>query len=160
AGCAAALAVAALVGLPMFLRNQRLFRDPIYPLLAHDLDRRLYQMNVHHFSLPGQVFHEMSLATAGPLVVATGLFALGLAAVEGRGPCGPVCGAATRPAAVAAPRAPPGAPRPPHPLIPPLALLGAGALSAAIGARRFPSIVVSAALFAAAAFSIVRIPDL
>jgi len=159
AGLAAALGVALLVALPMFLRNQLLFGDPIYPLLASDLDRTLYDMNRHHFAIPPADFYRESLAAAGPAVVAAGILTLVLAAVRRRATLEALLTAAIALAFGAAPRAPLADPRHLYPLIPPLALLGAGALSAAIGARRRMAIAVWIVLFGAAGFAVVRMPD-
>jgi hypothetical protein len=158
-GFAAALGVALLVALPMFARNQWLVGDPIYPLFSPDVDRTLYAMNVHHFAIPAVEFYRQSLAGAGALVVAAGVLALALAVARRRATLETALLAGIALAAAAAARAPLADPRHLYPLIPPLALLSAGALSAGVGARRVPGLAVGIVLLAGAALAIVRMPD-
>ena len=159
AGFATAIGVALLFDLPIFVRNQLLFGDPIYPVLARDLDRTLYTMNVHHFAIPAPTFYRESLAAAGPLVVAAGALVVVVAMVRRRATLETALLAGIALASAAAARAPLADPRHLYPLIPPLALLGAGALSAAAGARRRIAHAIGIVLLAGAALSIARIPD-
>jgi len=159
AGFAAAIGVALLVTLPILLRNLRLFGDPIYPLLARDMDRTLYAMNVRHFAIPLATFYRQSLADAGPLVVAAGVVALVQAVARRRATLETALLAGIALASAAAARVPLADPRHLYPLIPPLALLGAAALSAWIGARRRTAHAVGIVLLAGAALAIVRMPD-
>ena len=159
AGMAAALGVALLLALPMFVRNWKLFGDPIYPVFAPDVDRALYAMNVNHFAIPTASFHRQSLAAAGPLVVAAGVLALVLAAVRRRATLETVLVAGIALAFAAAARVPLADPRHLFPLIPALALLGALALSSAVGSRPLASRVAGIVLLACAALSVVRMPD-
>jgi hypothetical protein len=159
AGFAAALGVALLVALPLFVRNLLLFGDPIYPVLSPDVDRTLYEMNVRHFAIPPAEFYRLSLAAAGPLVVAAGVLALVLAVARRRATFETALLVGIALAAAVAARVSLADPRHLYPLLPPLALLAAGALSAGVGARRILAHAVGIALFAAAALASARMPD-
>ena len=158
-GFGVALGVALLLSLPIFLRNLRLFGDPIYPVLSPDVDHALFEMNAHHFAIAAPEFHRQSLAAAGPLVVAAGALALGLAAARRQVRLETVLLLAIVLAAAAAPRVPLADPRHLFPLLPPFALLSAGTISAAIGARRAIATTVSLALLAGASLAVARMPD-
>ena len=158
AGFAAALGTALLVALPMFVRNQVLFGDPIYPVLARDTDRALFEMNVRHFAVPLGVFYR-EILTASPLVVAAGVIALVLAVLRRRATHETALVAGIALAIGGAAYAPLADPRHVYPLIPPLALLGAGALSTVIGTRRIPARAVGIGLFGAAALAVARMRD-
>jgi len=159
AGLAAALGVALLVALPLFLRNWKLFGDPIYPIFSADVDRTLLTMNANHFAIPPASFYRQTLTAAGPLVVAAGALALVLAAVLRRAVLETALLAGIALAIVATARVPLADPRHLYPLVPPLALLGARGLSAGVGARRRAALAVEIVLLAAAVLSAVRMPE-
>jgi len=159
AGFMTAIGVALLVDLPILLRNLRLFGDPIYPLLGRDMDKALYTMNVRHFAIPIATFYRQSLADAGPLIAAAGVVALVLAVARRRATLETALLAGIALASAAAARVPLADPRHLYPLLPPLALLAAAAVSAGVGARRRTAHAVGIVLLAGAAFAIVRMPD-
>ncbi|MFI5371241.1 MAG: hypothetical protein ACHQ52_06750 [Candidatus Eisenbacteria bacterium] len=156
---AIAAGLAILASMPWLIRNQTLFGSALYPAFAPDMDRALYTINLHRFSVPAQVFLVGTPRLLGMAVVCVALAAIAVAAWrrDGSDRAWLLGFALVGLASVAF--TPMASARHLDPFLPVLALAATAILFDALESRRLAETTLAVALLIPAAMAVLALPE-
>jgi hypothetical protein len=159
AGLAWAFALALLIAAPWLVRNQLLFGSPVYPVLAPDMDRALYALNSHKFSVPPLDFLRATPLALGWPILGVALTALIVAAARRDGSLRTWLLAFSIVGVISVAFTPMAATRHLNPFLPLLTLASAAILLDAIAARRVAALTLCGALVVVASTVVFALPE-